>query len=166
MPLLQGAGPVPDYLYEEGLLYVLIGKACRNANQTIYVDNDNACGQGRAAEYLLNPGPCEDCLIRPGTILFFITTTGNGVYAGPGRAGTPLTASCAWRCLLCRRSRTRPLAALFAREGRPTAVLVSDDILAVALEKACIGPGAVHTGDVSILSFNNSPSRQTPPFRP
>lgn len=33
--------PVLDYLYEEGLLYVLIGKACRNVNQTIYVDNDN-----------------------------------------------------------------------------------------------------------------------------
>ena len=25
--------PVLDYLYEEGLLYVLIGKACRNVNQ-------------------------------------------------------------------------------------------------------------------------------------
>ena len=33
--------PVIDYLYDEGLLYVLIGKAYRNVNQTIYVDNDN-----------------------------------------------------------------------------------------------------------------------------
>ena len=32
-------------------------------------------------------------------------------------------------------------------EDRPTAVLVSDDILAVALEKACIGLGLLHTGD-------------------
>ena len=48
------------------------------------------------------------------------------------------------------------LAALFAREDRPTAVLVSDDILAVALEKACIGLGLSIPGDVSILSFNNS----------
>ena len=52
--------------------------------------------------------------------------------------------------------RDQALAALFAREGRPTAVLVSDDILAVALEKACIGLGLSIPGDVSILSFNNS----------
>ena len=52
--------------------------------------------------------------------------------------------------------RDQALAALFAREDRPTAVLVSDDILAVALEKACIGLGLSIPGDVSILSFNNS----------
>ena len=48
--------PVLDYLYEEGLLYVLIGKACRNVNQTIYVDNDNVLAGREAAEYLLNLG--------------------------------------------------------------------------------------------------------------
>ena len=35
-------------------------------------------------------------------------------------------------------------------------MLVSDDILAVALEKTCIGLGLSIPGDVSILSFNNS----------
>ena len=33
--------PIISYLFDEGLLYVLVGKAFRNANQTIYVDNDN-----------------------------------------------------------------------------------------------------------------------------
>ena len=33
--------PVIEYLYNEGLLYVLIGKAYQYANQTIYIDNDN-----------------------------------------------------------------------------------------------------------------------------
>ena len=32
-----------DYLYNEGLLYVLIGKAKQFVNQTIYIDNDNFC---------------------------------------------------------------------------------------------------------------------------
>ena len=48
--------PVADYLTEEGLLYVLVGKAYRNANQTIYVDNDNILAGREAAEYLLNLG--------------------------------------------------------------------------------------------------------------
>ena len=58
--------------------------------------------------------------------------------------------------VLYSREQDQALAALFAREDRPTAVLVSDDILAVALEKACIGLGLSIPGDVSILSFNNS----------
>ena len=33
--------PVADYLHSEGLLYVLVGKAYQNQNQTIYIDNDN-----------------------------------------------------------------------------------------------------------------------------
>ncbi|MGN1008448.1 MAG: LacI family DNA-binding transcriptional regulator, partial [Butyricicoccus sp.] len=32
---------IAEYLYNEGLLYVLIGKAYQYANQTIYIDNDN-----------------------------------------------------------------------------------------------------------------------------
>ena len=32
---------IVDYLYNEGILYVLIGKAYQYANQTIYIDNDN-----------------------------------------------------------------------------------------------------------------------------
>ena len=48
--------PVLDYLYEEGLLYVLIGKACRNVNQTIYVDNDNVLAGREAADYLFGLG--------------------------------------------------------------------------------------------------------------
>ena len=48
------------------------------------------------------------------------------------------------------------LTALLTMQDRPTAVLVSDDILAVALEKACIGLGLSIPGDISIISFNNS----------
>ena len=33
--------PVIDYLFNEGLLYILIGKATQYTNQTIYIDNDN-----------------------------------------------------------------------------------------------------------------------------
>ena len=48
--------PVIDYLYNEGLLYVLIGKAYQFANQTIYIDNDNLLAGQEAAEYLYQLG--------------------------------------------------------------------------------------------------------------
>ena len=48
--------PVIDYLYSEGLLYVLVGKAGQYANQTIYIDNDDLLAGQEAAEYLYGLG--------------------------------------------------------------------------------------------------------------
>ena len=48
--------PIISYLFDEGLLYVLVGKAFRNANQTIYVDNDNVLAGREAAQYLISLG--------------------------------------------------------------------------------------------------------------
>lgn len=33
--------PIIDYLFSEGLLYILVGKATQYTNQTLYIDNDN-----------------------------------------------------------------------------------------------------------------------------
>ena len=48
--------PVIDYLFNEGLLYILIGKATQYTNQTIYIDNDNLLAGREAAEYLYQLG--------------------------------------------------------------------------------------------------------------
>ena len=45
---------------------------------------------------------------------------------------------------------------LLEQPDRPTAVVVSDDILAVALERVCIRMGLSIPKDLSIVSFNNS----------
>lgn len=100
--------PVLDYLYEEGLLYVLIGKACRNVNQTIYVDNDNVLAGREAAEYLLNLGHVRIACLSGDHSLLYNHDRKWGI-CWPWQSGVfLLTASCVWRCLLCRRSRTRP----------------------------------------------------------
>ena len=49
---------------------------------------------------------------------------------------------------------------LLEREDRPTAVVASDDILAVLLEQTCMRMGLSVPGDLSIISFNNSPFAQ------
>ncbi len=41
-------------------------------------------------------------------------------------------------------------------DDRPTAIVVSDDILAVALERVCMEIGLSIPEDLSIISFNNS----------
>ena len=48
--------PVAAYLRNEGLLHVIVGKAAQSANQTIYIDNDNALAGEEAADYLYEMG--------------------------------------------------------------------------------------------------------------
>ena len=48
--------PIADFLYNEGFLYVLVGKAYSHANQTIYIDNDNLLAAQEATEYLYQMG--------------------------------------------------------------------------------------------------------------
>ncbi|MBR5584174.1 MAG: substrate-binding domain-containing protein, partial [Lachnospiraceae bacterium] len=45
---------------------------------------------------------------------------------------------------------------MLTSEDRPTAIVVSDDILAVSLERVCIQCGLSIPGDISIISFNDS----------
>ena len=42
--------PVAAYLRSEGLLHVIVGKAAQSANQTIYIDNDNALAGEEATD--------------------------------------------------------------------------------------------------------------------
>ena len=45
-----------NYMYEQKLLFVLIGKATKMINDTIYVDNDNVQAAKEACEYLISLG--------------------------------------------------------------------------------------------------------------
>ena len=63
--------PIVEYLSGEGLLYVLIGKAYHNANQTIYVDNDNVLAGKEAASYLIRMGHQRIAYISPDNSLLF-----------------------------------------------------------------------------------------------
>ena len=54
---------------------------------------------------------------------------------------------------------------LLERKDRPTAVVASDDILAVLLERTCMQIGLSVPEDISIISFNNSPFAQLTSFQ-
>ena len=51
-------------MYEQKLLFVLIGKATKMINDTIYVDNDNVQAAKEACEYLISLGHKKNCLYR------------------------------------------------------------------------------------------------------
>ena len=120
--------PIIDYLFSEGLLYVLIGKATQYTNQTLYIDNDNLLAGEDATEYLYQLGHRRIAYLGSDSSLIFAADRDN----------------------------TEAISSLLLQDEPPTAIVVSDDILAVSLERVCLQNHVSIPDDLSIISFNNS----------
>ena len=147
---------VVDYLCEQGLLYVVVGKPSELAEQTICVDNDNLMAGRDATDYLYNLGHRR---------IAYLGSRNDFMYAEERRAGYQLSMLLhnltvpQEYCVEVEEDPTegiRALEELLSREDRPTAFMVSDDILALDLERLCIRKRLHIPGDISIIAFNNS----------
>ncbi len=148
--------PIIDYLYNEGLLYVVIGKAHRFANQTVYIDNDNVLAAQEATEYLIQLGHSNIAYLGSDTNLMFSADRKAGYQIAMLGNGLSVHTENIVELPFIPEEHSTVVHSLLNREKRPTAILVSDDIFAVALERACIEMGISIPKDLSIISFNNS----------
>ncbi|MBQ8298103.1 MAG: LacI family DNA-binding transcriptional regulator [Ruminococcus sp.] len=148
--------PVIDYLYNEGLLYVVIGKAYRFANQTVYVDNDNVLAAQEATEHLINLGHKNIAYLGSDSNLMFSADRKSGYQLALLNNSMAVDPENIIELPFIPEEHSAAVHSLLSREERPTAILVSDDIFAVALERACIEMGISIPDDLSIISFNNS----------
>lgn len=148
--------PITEYLYSEGLLYIIIGKAYRFANQTVYVDNDNVLAAQEATEYLLELGHKNIAYLGSDSNLMFSADRKAGYQLAHLKAGMTVNPENIIELPFIPEENIEPLYKLLKKEDRPTAILVSDDIFAVALERLCVEIGISIPGDLSIISFNNS----------
>lgn len=147
--------PVTDYLCEQGLLYVIVGKPVELAGQTPCIDNDNLLASREATDYLYNLGHRR---------IGYLGSQSDAMFASDRKAGYQLSLllhglpAIPEYCVDLQTFHTESdqLNALLAREDRPTAFVVSEDLLALALERACAKMGLSIPEDVSIIAFNNS----------
>lgn len=147
---------VIDYLCQQGLLYVIVGKPDDLPGQTLCVDNDNLAAGRDAADYLYNLGHRK---------IGYLGVKSDLLYASDRRAGYQL--SLLLNNLPIRNDHcveldrvgaqdTALLEALLQQDDRPTAFVVSDDMLALTLERVCVQKGLSIPQDISIIAFNNS----------
>ena len=141
---------VIDYLYNEGLLYVLIGKAKQFVNQTIYIDNDNFLAGMEATEYR------NIAYVGIENNMYFSAERKAGYQKALENHGLPFRENYCIEIDKRSMDNESPFSALLEQPQKPTAVVASDDILAVALEQACAKKGLSIPKDLSIVSFNNS----------
>lgn len=148
--------PIIDYLYSEGLLYVVIGKAHRFANQTVYIDNDNVLAGQEATEYLIAKGHTNIAYLGSDSNLIYSADRKAGYRLALLNSGITVEPDHIVELPLIPEESSTAVQELLSKEDRPTAILVSDDLFAVALERTCIEMGIVLPKDLSIISFNNS----------
>ena len=148
--------PIIDYLYSEGLLYIVIGKAPKFANQTVYVDNDNVLAAQEATEYLINLGHENIAYLGNSSSLMFSADRKAGYQLALLSNNMIVDPENIIELPFIPEEHSTAVHKLLTRKNRPTAILVSDDLFAVALERACMETGISIPDDLSIISFNNS----------
>lgn len=148
--------PVIDFLFNEGLLYILIGKATQYTNQTIYIDNDNLLAGQEATEYLYQLGHRRIAYLGSDSSLMFSADRKAGYQLALTTHQIPVRPEYCVEVKNVSANNEDVIRELLLQEERPTAILVSDDILAVSLERVCLENHLSIPEDLSIISFNNS----------
>lgn len=147
---------VIDYLCEHGLLYVIVGKPSDLASQTICVDNDNLLASREATDYLYSMGHRRIGFIGGKTEFMHASDRQNGYQLSLLLHGLPINNDYCIEMEGIYSSGYQDLIKLLQSPDRPTAFVVSDDMLALALERVCVHVGLSIPNDVSIIAFNNS----------
>ena len=151
---------VLEYLYDNGITYVLVGKASINPNQVIYIDNDNIQAAKEATDYLIQLGHEKIAFLGTDNSSMFIQDRKNGYMMSLMDHNIPVHPEYFLEQEFLQDDATNAssdkLRNLLLSDNAPTAILVSDDILAVALEKVLIELGIRVPEMLSIISFNNS----------
>ena len=142
---------IVDYLYSEGFTYVLIGKAKQFVNQTIYIDNDNILAGKEATEYLISLGHKKIAYLGSESIMVFSSDRKTGYQMALLQNDLPVDKKYCVEVDHVFMDECKHLLEMLKSEDRPTAMVVSDDILAVSLERVCNQCGLSIPEDLSII---------------
>ena len=147
---------VVEYLCEHGLLYVIVGKPSDLAGQTVCIDNDNLLAGREAADYLYDLGHRRIGYIGSKNDYLYATDRRSGYQLSLLLHELPMKPEYCVEMEGVHSSGSDTLRRLLEQEDRPTAFVVSDDMLALALERVCVQMGLNIPRDISIIAFNNS----------
>lgn len=145
-----------DYLREHSLLYVVIGKASETASQIISIDNDNLLAGREAADYLYDLGHRRIGYLGSKNDFMYASDRKSGYQLSLLQHDLPVRPDYCVEMESVRSDDRNSLYQLLCQKDHPTAFVVSDDMLALALERVSIQVGLSIPEDISIIAFNNS----------
>lgn len=148
--------PIVDYLYGEGIQFVIIGKADKYIQDTIYIDNDNIQAARDATSYLISLGHTRIAYLGCDSTRIFSADRKSGYILALAEQDIPFRPEYYIEIPFIPYEDSEELKKTLSMEERPTAFIANDDIHALVLAHTASQMNLRIPEDLSIVSFNNS----------
>ncbi len=150
--------PVVQYLYTEGIDFVQIGHPASHPNEIVAVDNDNISAGQEAARYLYNLGHRKIAYLGSDFNQYYSAARRNGIRLFLADHNLPFENNHSIEMDYGDARKLNELRKLIDLDNpdRPTAIIASDEIHALALRQICAEKNVRIPDDLSIIAFNNS----------
>ncbi len=145
-----------QYLRENGILYLTLGKPINNPNIKLSVDTDNVSAGYEAVSYLLSLGHTRIGYLGKEKITQFSIDRKLGYSQCLSEHNIPIRDDYILAFSSSYSYNPEPVLELLKKEDRPTAFVVCDDIYATMLSRIIEEAGLSVPEDISLVSFNNS----------
>lgn len=144
------------YLDDNSFPYILIGKPMYNIEKTSFVDNDNILAGKDATNYLIKLGHRRIMFFYNKSSYVFEQDRKIGYMAGLVENGIEYDSKLVVEGDKIKDKEMKYFKKIFSGNNIPTAIITTDDISALKIEKILLSLNFNIPSDVSIIAFNNS----------
>lgn len=146
---------VVQYLRQTKFPFVVVGKPFGDASSITYVDTDNYLAGREVTKHLYNLGHRRIAFIGGSDKLAVTQDRRNGYATALMEAGIPVCEEYIARAEFMTKGGAKAVRELLQNEEPPTAVVVSDDMMALGVISTLSEMGLKIPEDVAVVSFNN-----------
>ncbi|MFX3624916.1 MAG: LacI family DNA-binding transcriptional regulator [Ectobacillus sp.] len=146
---------VIEYLTEQNFPFVLIGKPHHTSEEVTYVDNDNYSAGREVTQYLISLGHKRIAFIGGSPDLMVTKERLAGFKEAMKLADLELPEEYVFYMEFLREGGQEAVEQLMSLEKPPTAIVVTDDLMALGVLSTLSEKGYSVPDDVSVISFNN-----------
>ncbi|WP_276207784.1 LacI family DNA-binding transcriptional regulator [Virgibacillus sp. YIM 98842] len=146
---------VTHFLREEGFPYTIIGKPYEHINETTHVDNDNYNAGKEITHLLIEKGHEQIAFIGGSKDLFVTMDREKGYEDALHEAGLEAKKEYKIHTEFLKSGGREAVESLLDLKHRPTAIVVSDDLISIGVLGMLEESGINVPEDISLASFNN-----------
>lgn len=148
--------PIIDYLLEQSIPFVLVGQPTSKPHEITYVDNDNCLAAKEGTEGLIALNHKKIAFIGGANGLMVTSKRLAGYKLALEKADIPIREEYIIHDDFLLEGGQHAVKKLLALKELPTAVLVTDDLMAMGVMQSLNEEGMRIPEDIAILSFNNT----------
>lgn len=146
---------ITNFLRENEFPFVIVGKPYEYMNEITHVDNDNFTAGKEITEYLIAQGHQRIAFIGGARDLFVTMDREKGYETALQEAGLEDVKDYHIHTEFLKSAGREAVESLLALEKRPTAIVISDDLISLGVLGMLEDSGIRVPEDISLVSFNN-----------